>query len=279
MLKLISFLFLSVFTAQIYANEPFEQFSYCSNGSCRLITTDYFFYSRDMPRDLNFSCRQNNQYALTFDDGPSENYPKLLEILKKHDVKATFFVVGSNLKNDRAHELYEQMVKEGHFVANHTFEHLDLTSLSFEDVQTQIERSRSALRTSYVLQNVPMDLVKNLDKSTKYVRPPFGNINSFVDQIFKINGYISVRWNSDKYDWDMPPTSESAKVIVNRVIQHLDFIDSLRAQNVIFNQSILDLNHDFQNSTLKALDEYIPMIKSRGYTFVTLDECLQIHRF
>lgn len=276
-LKFIVFTFLSLFAFQVHANQPLEKFSYCSNGSCNLITTDYFFYARGMPRDLNFSCKKNNQYALTFDDGPSENYPKLLEVLKKHNVKATFFVVGGNLKSDRAHELYVQMVKEGHFVANHTLSHADLTILSPEGVYEQIEKSRDALLTSPLLKTVSPDLIANLKKSTKYVRPPFGNINALVDDIFKKNDYISVRWNSDRYDWDMPPTSESAKIIVNRVIQQLNFIDSLRAQNVDFNQSILDLNHDFQNSTLEAVDAYIPIIKAHGYTFVTLDECLQGH--
>lgn len=277
MLRIIFFVLSSFFVSQIWANTPSEKFSYCSNGTCNLITTDYFFHARGMPRDLNFSCKKNNQYALTFDDGPSTNYPKLLQLLKKHDVKATFFVVGGNLRRENAHELYGQMVKDGHFVANHTFSHPDLTVLSSNLILEEIEKSRDALLTSPSLTNISKNLITNLNKSTKYVRPPFGNINALVDDVFKKNGYINVRWNSDKYDWEMPPTPESAKTIVERVIQQLNFIESLRSKNIEFNQSILDLNHDFQDSTLQALDEYIPMIKAHGYKFVTMDECLQDH--
>ncbi len=273
--KILSGLFATTLVAQTgFANQPNEQFSYCSDGMCRLITTNFFYQGRGMPLDTNFSCIKNNQYAMTFDDGPSKNYPKLIEILKKHNVKATFFVNGKNAESPEASEWLGQIAHAGHFVANHTYNHPDLTALSDEEIYDQLERSRQILLNSPDVQNLTPELKAQLEKSTKYLRPPFGNVDLKVDKVFKEHGYINVRWNSDKYDWNMPNEPETVKVIVDRVKAHLTYIDNLKSRGVDFNQSILDLNHDWQDQTLAAVDEYIPLLKAHGYEFVTMDECL-----
>lgn len=268
-------IFFSAFLAQTaFANTPGEQFSYCSDGSCRIITTDFFYYGRGMPRDTNFSCKKNNQYALTFDDGPSANYPKLFEILKKHNVKATFFINGSNAQTEDGNKWLGLVAHEGHFIANHTFNHPDLTAMSEDEIYKQIEDSRQTLLNAPSVQNLPAELKERLQSSTKYLRPPFGNFDMKVDKVFKEHGYTNVRWNSDRYDWNMPTEPKTVQTIVERIVYHLDYIQSQKNRGVDFNQSILDLNHDWQASTLEAVDIYIPLVKKRGYEFVTMDECL-----
>jgi len=256
-----------------------EYFSYCSNGFCRLITGDFFHQSRDMPIDLNVSCKKNNQYALTFDDGPSKNYPRLLQILKQNQVKVTFFIVGSQLNNQQEAGWFKQAYEDGHFMANHTFNHDDLTKLNEESIKETIEKTRTAMINA-IYSGVPgasdhFPDIKRLEISSRVVRPPFGNIKMDVDDILKRNGYVSVRWNADRYDWDMPGDDPmTTRTIINRVQQQFDFINVMARQGKIFNQSILDLNHDWQPTTIEAVDSLIKLVKSKGYEFVTLDVCL-----
>jgi peptidoglycan/xylan/chitin deacetylase (PgdA/CDA1 family) len=273
---ILSFVLAYTASAQAYPgrsasdqNNNLEYFSYCSNGTCRLITGEFFHNARGMPVDLNVSCKKNNQYALTFDDGPSKNYQRLLELLKKNNVKASFFVVGSNLQTDEGRQWFRDAYSAGHFMANHTFNHDDLTKLSDTAIIETINKTRTAM-----LLLVSPDQ-KRLELSSTVVRPPGGNINMSVDKILKIHGYTSVRWNADRYDWNMPgDDARTTQIILERVRQQLDFIADHKAHGVEFNQSIMDLNHDWQPTTIDAIQDLISLVKSRGYEFVTLDECL-----
>lgn len=255
-----------------------EYFSYCSNGTCRIINGEDFHRARNMPVDLNVSCKKNNQYALTFDDGPSKNYPRLLQVLKQNNVKATFFVVGSNLQNPDTAEWFRQAFADGHFMANHTYHHDDLTKLNAAGMIDTVEKSREAMIKA-VYPNV--DDGKNdkgkrrLEASTKVVRPPFGNIDMTVDNVFKSHGYTSVRWNADRYDWDKPGDDpRTTQTILALARQQLAFIAENNAKGTKFNQSILDLNHDWQPTTVDAIQDLITLVKANGYEFVTMDECL-----
>lgn len=258
-----------------------EYFSYCSNGTCRLITGEFFQNARGMPVDLNVSCKKNNQYALTFDDGPSKNYPRLLEILRLNNVKATFFIVGSNLDNVDNIKWFRQAFADGHTMANHTFNHDDLTKMNEAAMVETIEKTRIAMINA-IYPNPPGNNGdsgnrKRLEASSRFVRPPFGNIDMDVDRIFKKHEYISVRWNADRYDWNMPGNDpKTTWTILDRVRQQLNYISENVGKGVVFNQSVIDLNHDWQPTTVDAIQELISLVKSRGYEFVTLDECLGV---
>lgn len=255
-----------------------EYFSYCSNGNCRLITGEEFHRARNMPVDLHVSCRKNNQYALTFDDGTSKNYPRLLEILKRNNVKATFFVVGSNLKSEEGRQWFRQAFADGHYMANHTFSHDDLTKLNDAQITATIENTRAAMINAIYPhtgdgKHDPDKL--RLETSSKVVRPPFGNIDMNVDAILKSHGYTSVRWNADRYDWNMPGDDpKTTATILERTRDQLAFINEHAAQGKVFNQSIMDLNHDWQATTVDAVQDLITLVKANGYEFVTMDECL-----
>lgn len=261
------------------AAPPLEYFSYCSNGECRLITGEFFHQVRNMPVDLHVSCRKNNQYALTFDDGPGVNYPRLLEILKRNQVKATFFVVGSNLASEDGRQRFRQAFADGHFMANHTYSHDDLTKMTASEITATIEKTRLAMfDAAFPQANAASDADKNrLDFSSRVIRPPFGNITVATDTILKSNRYISVRWNADRYDWNMPGDDpKTTQIIIERVQQQLDYIAQNAAAGKVFNQSVMDLNHDWQNTTVDAIQDLITLVKARGYEFVTMDECLGI---
>jgi peptidoglycan/xylan/chitin deacetylase (PgdA/CDA1 family) len=266
-------LLLAAITVAQAANQ-LEYFSYCSNGTCRLITGDVFHQDRNMPVDLNVSCKNNRQYALTFDDGPSANYPRLLEILKRNNVKATFFIVGSNLQTENGKQWFRQAAADGHFMANHTFRHEDLTTLSDQALTATIENTRNAMLAA-IDPDASADSKQRLQFSSSFVRPPFGNIDMNVDRQFKVHGYTSIRWNADRYDWNMPGNDpKSTAAILARVRQQLDFIANASGKGVEINQSILDLNHDWQGTTVDAMEELIALVRSRGYELVTMEVCL-----
>lgn len=256
-------------SAAVAKAQDLEYFSYCSDGSCRLITGEFFHRARNMPVDLNVSCKKDNHYALTFDDGPSKNYPRLLEILKQNNVKATFFIVGSNLNNQEAVTWLRQAYQNGHFMANHTFNHDDLTRLNEAGIKETIEKTRALMMLALYPDTARVAV------SSRVVRPPFGNIDMAVDKILKNNGYTSVRWNADRYDWNMPGDDpKTTETIIARIEQQFDYIAQMINKGERFNHSILDLNHDFSVTTIDAVDALIKIVKARGYEFVTLDECL-----
>lgn len=276
-MKKYLFLTTALFLTAAHA-QPLEYFSYCSNGECRMINGEFFHRQRNMPLDLNVSCKQPRHYALTFDDGPSRNWPRLLEILKRNNVKATFFVVGSNLKNADNVNAFRQAVSDGHFIANHTYKHEDLTKQSAEEIVAAMENSREQmLNALYPDPRVGRQDTnhKRLEISSRYVRPPFGNIDMRVDSILKSNGYTSVRWNADRYDWNMPGSDpKTSATILERVRTQLAFIADHSAKGEKFNESVLDLNHDGQDATVNAVEELIGIVRENGYEFVTMDVCL-----
>ena len=137
---------------------------------------------------------------LTFDAGyENGNTPAILDALKKHQVKATFFVVGTYI--DSEPELIRQIIKEGHTVGNHTWHHPDMSHISsIEDFQKELEYVETAYK------NVTG---KNM---TKYYRPPQGKYSEANLQMAKELGYKSFFWSLAYVDWyqDNQPSKEEA---------------------------------------------------------------------
>ncbi len=187
---------------------------------------------------------QEKKIALTFDDGPHESYTQeILGILKKHGIRATFFIIGENA--ERYPDRIQTIAKDGHELGNHTYTHASVNKLSPEELAQQLED------TSRVLERLT-------GKRPTVFRPPFGAYNDrCVEQITAL-GYRCVLWSQDSRDWQLPPVQQ--------------IISSMEAK--ITTGDIL-LFHDFnrENSpTPKALEELIPKLLASGYQFVTVSE-------
>lgn len=245
------------------SNDDGERFSYCSDGRCSIRSASDFQKSRDFPLELNYTCKNDHQYALTFDDGPSVNYPAVIDILARHGVTATFFVVGKNLSSEEGKNLIRHAYTSGHEIANHSFSHRSLVALTKEEISNELLSTQDA-----ILQSLGDDEHTRLASSI--IRPPFGNINPSVQEVIREIGFTSVRWSSDRYDWTLSPNQ--GHVITDRVRQHLDFIDA--AAKATINRSIIDLNHDSSGATLSVLDEIIPLLQSAGFQLVSVSKCL-----
>ncbi|MBO1005098.1 polysaccharide deacetylase family protein [Pseudogracilibacillus auburnensis] len=185
--------------------------------------------------------------ALTFDDGPHPIYtPQVLNILREHGAKATFFVVGENAKKFPG--LIERESAEGHEIGNHTYTH----PYEFTPEQLQDE----LIRTDEVIYNITGNY-------PSYYRPVGGSYDDMIVSTAVHSGFRVVlwSWHQDTGDWKRPGVDK----IVNKVVS------GARPGDVV-------LFHDAggnRSQTVAALKKIIPALKEEGFTFVTISELLE----
>lgn len=184
--------------------------------------------------------KQLRQIALTFDDGPNpETTPVVLDLLKKYNAKATFFVIGRAIAGNEA--ILRRMVAEGHVIANHTWNHPDLVTLSPELVRKEIQDTQAVIKE--VAGVVPT-----------MVRPPYGTINqSVVDQM----GLPSIYWSVDSKDWK----SRNPQAILSEI----------KAQT---RPGSIILMHDIHQPTVDSLESVLQFLTSERYNMVTVADLL-----
>lgn len=183
---------------------------------------------------------EKKRIALTFDDGPHPIYtPQMLELLKEEQVPATFFLLGENV------ELYgdvvKEIAKEGHLIGNHTYHHVQVTTLSLDEACKEIQETS--------------DLIEELTGTgTEYVRPPFGTWNEELEERLNM---IPVMWSIDTKDW----TTQNVDWIVRETVKHAEDHDII-------------LMHDSYQSTVDAVKRVIEQLEAEGFEFVTVDEII-----
>ncbi len=184
--------------------------------------------------------------ALTFDDGPSQYTSKLLDALKKHNAKATFFVVGSRLGSDSSTALLKRMENEGHVVGNHSQNHKNLKYLSASSVANEMYTAAERIKTA--IGHYPI-----------VMRCPGGNYNGTVQAYAKDISVPIIQWSVDTIDW----RDRNKATVLSR------------AKSGIRNGSIV-LMHDLYSTTVDAACELIPYLQQQGYTLVTVPELLAV---
>ncbi|MBP1989182.1 polysaccharide deacetylase family protein [Paenibacillus eucommiae] len=204
-------------------------------------------------RKLNPAAHSHKVAYLTFDDGPLNNSKKLLQLLNKHRVKATFFVIGN--ESPMAKRLYKLIAAQGHSIGNHTYSHK----------MSQIYVSKAVfLRDLYKMERL---LWRLLGKRTQLLRFPGGSNNVFCSRrVMKSiakelsgRGYVYFDWNIDS--GDSQPPFPSPKQIVTKIVA-----ESIHQSRIII------LFHDFSNPTLVALPSVIRKLRRRGYRFGVLSK-------
>ncbi len=185
--------------------------------------------------------------ALTFDDGPwPKSTPAVLDILKKNNIKATFFVIGQMLK-DRP-ELGKRIVAEGHIIGNHTWHHW-YRKLTPQEATFEIDATS--------------DLIyKETGIKTTIFRPPGGVLTNGVVTYAKSKDYGIILWSADTEDYTRP----SSAVIASRAEK-----ETKPGGIVLMHDGGGDRSH-----TVEALPEIISYFKKEGYSFVTIPELLQM---
>lgn len=194
-------------------------------------------------QDVQVSLQEDEQVkkvALTFDDGPNPDYTgMLLDGLKERGVRATFFVLGSEV------ELYPHLVRraneEGHLIGVHAYKHVNLRQLSDAEAVEQIDRTNGAI-------------YRATGQYASYIRPPYGCWKEDLDYEVQM---MEVLWDIDPRDW----ATTSSDLVVQRVL------------NEVEEDSII-LLHDASESSVQAAFTIIDALQEQGYTFVTVEELL-----
>lgn len=178
--------------------------------------------------------------AITFDDGPSQYTPEILDSLKENNSAATFFVLGSQVNNNK--DILIRMLEEGNQIGNHTYNHKKLTTISDEELYKQIQGTDDLIyaATGY---------------TTSIMRPPYGATNTETNK--KISKPI-INWSIDTRDWE----NRNTNIIVNSILENVKDGDII-------------LMHDLYDATVQASKIVIPELVNRGYQLVTLEELFE----
>ena len=142
------------------------------------------------------SCSVPGTIALTFDDGPSENIANTLDILNQYNMKATFFLIGSNIYSNNNPSIIQRIVDEGHQIASHTYTHSWPTYLTDEQFRDELRNFENAL-----LQRNYGGILSNW-QIPNYYRAPHGDMDTGKMSVLNEFGYISIHWgylNQDSY--------------------------------------------------------------------------------
>ncbi|MBV9736704.1 MAG: polysaccharide deacetylase family protein [Candidatus Eremiobacteraeota bacterium] len=202
--------------------------------------------------------------ALTYDDGPNPPYTdRILDVLAREKVQATFFVVG------RAVVAYPQTMRHivagGHAIGNHTWDHRHLVILSRSGLRAEMDRTDAAIQ-------------KSVHVRTRLMRPPFGARDWLVLDEMRRLGYTVVMWSVPlPRDWEYP----SAQTIARRVTAHVKdgSIIVLHDGNrgLLCAQRHLPVHVCNRASDIEATRLIVEELKRRGYQFVTIPALLAMH--
>jgi len=189
--------------------------------------------------------------ALTFDDGPNDPHTlKLLEVLARHDVLATFFMIGRYVQ--QRPQIARAVAEAGHALGNHTFTHPNLIFCS--EMQTRIQLAECNRAIEDVVGQTP-----------KLFRPPFGGRRPSTLRIARELGLAPVMWNVTGWDWD----AHSSEAIERKVAKQIHGGDIVLLHDGSHRQLGLDRSH-----AVAATERLVANYKAEGYEFVTILDCL-----
>lgn len=238
------------------------------------------------------SLHYTNQYVLTFDDGPHPRItPKVLDILKKHGVKATFFINTVNL-NDKTFPIFKRILDEGHIAASHGHKHLNHNHVSESDFKSNIKRSLEILQSYHLKAGHEMNHsffrfpYAAYGHNSKYHH--MNTMKEVSQELYGKNCIQFVFWDIDSGDW-IPGITPSELLQNVKVAQMGGQYTSYKVSNrKIYKREKIFVNpfnptmptteggvilfHDIQNSTKLGLDGVLNYLKQNNLSVTTLDQ-------
>ncbi len=225
------------------------------------------------PKILEQNCRYESdistkpptkRVALTFDDGPEPSQTEfILEVLKKYDISAAFFMIGTKVQQHP--ELVEKVRAANHqIIGNHSWDHPN-----FHDISAT-EQAEQVLRDEAILAN---------DLQPRLFRYPYGNSSCETNDLVRARGYKIVGWHIDSCDWAF---EKNGSVDIKEAIScgvlpqyHNDYVGHVVSAARARNGGII-LMHEIHPNTIKKLEEIITQLRADGFVFGTiLDEDFQ----
>jgi cellulose synthase/poly-beta-1,6-N-acetylglucosamine synthase-like glycosyltransferase/peptidoglycan/xylan/chitin deacetylase (PgdA/CDA1 family)/spore germination protein YaaH len=221
------------------------------------------FVQLPLPYAIGRAGYKPGMVTLTFDDGPDPKWtPQILDILKKYQVPATFFIVGENALTHR--NLLQREIAEGHEVGNHTYTHPNLGTASPRETQIEINTTQ---RLFQAFTGHTMRLFR---------APFFGDAEpTTADEIVPVSdaqrmGYLSVGLHVDPNDWKRP----GVQAIIDDTIEQVEASNPDRSGNVIL---LHDAGGD-RSETVAALPQLIETLRAKGYRFVPISTLIGLSR-
>ena len=193
---------------------------------------------------VNCNRAKTNQVALTFDDGPDNATPEILDLLARYNAKATFFVIGSKIEGRE--DVLRRMVAEGHLTGNHSWFHTPFFAVqAHEKIRAEIEQARQTLERVTGLSNV-------------YFRPPYGVTNPLVAKALNGLGMQVVGWTVRSLD----TKNEPVEVVFKRVTK------AIKGGDIV-------LLHDTSKNIMPLLSQLLAWLKTQNIEAVTVHELLK----
>ncbi|MFV0504300.1 MAG: polysaccharide deacetylase family protein [Lachnospirales bacterium] len=177
--------------------------------------------------------------ALTFDDGPSKHTSYLLDELDKRNTLATFFILSDNVRKQP--DAFKKVAESKHEVESHTFSHSNLVDLTEKEIKEEFDKTANIF-FEYGL-------------TVKYLRPPYGAVNSKVNKAIKDNKLTKCLWTVDPLDWK----SRDAEIVSKYIIE------TVKDRDIV-------LLHDTHLTSVEAALKVIDTLSQNGYEFITVDE-------
>ncbi len=185
----------------------------------------------------------NNQIALTFDDGPTPGVTdRILDELKLRKLHATFFMIGERIA--AAPDLARRVLAEGHDIGNHTYTHPKLTALPESQVIAEIRKTQDII-------------AKEMNYSARWFRPPYGAFRADQSALVEQAGMRVVLWNIDPSDWSQPGEDKITGTIFEKAAA-----------------GAIVVCHDFSEQTANCMGVLLDGLLTRGLTPVTLSRLL-----
>lgn len=200
-------------------------------------------------------ARGSKQLALTYDDGPNDPHTlRLLEVLARHNVTATFFLIGRYVR--QRPDIAREIVQAGHVVGNHTFTHPLLIFKSKEEIRKEFTDCRTTIHEA-------------IGGHSDLFRPPFGGRRPAVFRVARELGLEPIMWNVTGFDWSAPPAE-----VIERKVQR-----RIRGGDVIL---LHDGSHKHmgadRSQTVLATDHLITRYQSEGFEFATVPCMMEIEK-
>lgn len=184
---------------------------------------------------------------LTFDCGyENGNTPLILDVLKKHEVPAIFFVTGHFMETNP--ELVKRMVDEGHIIGNHTYHHPDLAKVSKEKFNEELQ----------LIEDKYTEITGK--EMVRFLRPPEGHFNQQMLDWAKERGYITLLWSLAYMDWNVDQ-QKGADYAYNQILARM-------------HPGAIILMHSISKDNAECLDKLIPELRNEGYEFKSVQYLL-----
>jgi len=195
---------------------------------------------------------RGKKLALTFDDGPNDPYTlRLLDLLAKRDVQATFFLIGRYAK--QRPDIVREIARRGHVIGNHTFTHPRLIFLSAARVRQEIVQCREAITEA-------------VGEHSNLFRPPWGGRRPGTFRLVRQLGLEPIMWNVTGYDWNAPSVEYIEQKVASKI----------RGGNVVL---LHDGGHAAfgadRSKTVEAVDRLLTRYKSEGCDFVSIPHMMK----